>query len=254
MKQSSGERSPKQKRINRILWIASAIGAAVFGISFFWYKTKAGLGDFWGWNPTVEIVFQLVLFLSGWVTQGTLLTLFILKLVKRQQAKPFREFNRANKYRSLRNLALWIAAIPGLVLSPLLIGFSAATALAAAGAPAALMSLFYSVAGISFIAVMPSAMAMLALLVIAIVKATQKPIDPKSPTPVLLLAQIILAAMTTALPTLGFLRIWLTAFQDCQSNCFIFSDPIMIPLAIAYLALWLVQAIIGFGNRNKLTK
>jgi hypothetical protein len=245
---------PKQNRINKILWITSAIGAAVFGISLFWSRTKAGLGEFWGWNPTVEIVFQLVIFLSAWITQGTLVTLFILKLVRMSQDKPTREFNKANKYSSLRKLALWIAAIPGIVLSPLLIGFSAAPSLHAAGAPAALVSLFYSVAGMSFIALMPGALTMLALLVIAILKAGQKPIDPKSPTPVILLTQIILAAITTALPALGFLKIWLTPFQVCPSNCFIFSDPIMIPLAIAYLALWLVQAIIWIGNRNKLTR
>jgi hypothetical protein len=28
----------------------------------------------------------------------------------------------------------------------------------------------------------------------------------------------------------------------------------MVPLAIAYLALWLVQTIIWFRNRNKLTR
>jgi MFS family permease len=248
MMKSSGERLPKAKRINRILWITSAAGGAIFAISFFWYQTKSGLGEFWGWNPTIEIVFQLVMFLIAWVTQGSLLTLFILMFVKRYRAKPILELTKANKYRSLRKLSLWIAAIPGIVLSPLFVSLVGTTLFKNLG------MIFWSFAGFSFIGLAPGAMAMIALLVLAIIKARQKPIDPTSPTPNPQLAQIIIAAITAALPTAAFLIIWLNAFEECQTNCFIFNHPTKVPLAIAYLALWLVQTIIWFRNRNKLTR
>ena len=251
----SGERINKLKLINRILWITSAIGVAVFVIAFFWHQTKAGLGEFWGWSPSVEIVFQLVIFLSAWLTQCALLTLFILKLVKRYQTKPIQEFTKANKYRSLRKLSLWIAAIPGIVLSPFLITLTISPLIQSTGAePNILGQIFNYLAGLTFISLVPGAIAMLALLVLAIIKSSQKPVDPQSPTPKTPLAQIILAAITTAIPTIAFLSIWLNTFKECQTNCFIFNDPIMIPLAIAYLALWLAQAIIWLRNRNKLAK
>jgi hypothetical protein len=249
----SGERIIKLKRINKILWITSAIGAGVFVTAFSWHQTKAGLGEFWGWNPTVEIVFQLVIFLSAWLTQCALLTLFILNLVKRHQAKPIQEFTKANKYRSLRKLSLWIAAIPGLVLSPFLITLAISPLIQSTGTvPNILGQIFNYFAGLTFISLVPGAIAMLTLLVLAIIKANQKPIDPKSPTPNLPLTQILIAAITAAMPAIAFLSIWLNAFKECQTNCFIFNDPIMIPLAFAYVALWLAQAIIWLGNRNKL--
>ena len=239
---------PNAKRINRILWIASAVGATLFIISFFSYQTKAGLGSFWGWTPTVEAVFQLVMLLSAWIAQGSLLTLFILMLVKRYQAKPVLEFTKANKYRSIRNLSLWIAAIPGVVLSPLLITLAGTTLFKNLG------MLLWSFAGITFIALIPGAMTMLALLVFAIIKANQKPTDPESPTPKPQITQTLIAAITAALPTLAFLIIWLNAFEECVTNCFIFNHPTLVPLAIAYLALWLGQAIFWLRNRNKLAK
>jgi hypothetical protein len=255
MIKSSGERLPKAKRINRILWMTFAFGSLVFAISFFCYQSKAGLGEFWGWNPIAEIIFQLVMSLSAWITQGSLATLFILTLVKRHQAKPVQEFNKANKYRSLRKLSLWIAAIPGLVLSPLLITLAGSLFLQSTSPePNILGSILYSFAGVTFIGLIPGAMSMITLLVFAIIKANQKPIDPTSPTPNPQLAQIIIAGITTALPTAAFLITWLNTFEECQTNCFIFNHPMMVPLAIAYLALWLVQAIIWFRNRNKLAK
>ena len=251
----SGERMIRPKRINRILWITFSVSAAVLVIAFFWHQSKAGLGEFWGWNPTVEIVFQLVIFLSGWLAQGAWLTLLIMWFVKRHQAKPILEFTKTNKYRSIRTLSLWIAAIPGLLLSPLLITLTISPLIQSTGTePNILGQIFNYFAGITLIGLLPGAMAMFALLVLAIIKATQKPTDPQSPTPKTPIAQIILAAVTTAIPTYAFLSIWLNAFKECQTNCFIFNDPIMIPLAIAYLALWLAQAIIWLRNRNKLAK
>ena len=248
MTTSSGELLPKAKRINRILWIASAVSGAIFAIAFFWYQTKAGLGEFWGWSPAVEAVFQLAMLLSALIAQGSLLTLFILMLVKRYESKPFLEFTKANKYRSIRKLSLWIAAIPGIVLSPLLIMLAGTTLFKNVG------MIFWSFGGITLFALLPGAMAMLTLLVLALIKASQKPVDPQSPTPKPPLIQIILAAITTAMPTIAFASIWLNAFKECQTNCFIFNHPTMVPLAIAYLALWLAQAIIWLGNRNKLAK
>jgi MFS family permease len=242
----SGERIIKLKRINRILWIASSVGGAIFAIAFFWYQTKAGLGEFWGWSPAVEAVFQLVMLLSALIAQGSLLTLIILMLVNRYEAKPALEFTKANKYRSILKLSLWIAAIPGIVLSPLLITLAGTTLFKNLG------MILWSFAGFSFIGLIPGAMAMLALLVFAIIKANQKPTDPGSPSPTLPLTQIFIAAITAAIPAIAFLVIWLNAFDECETNCFIFNEPILIPLAITYLALWLVQAIIWLGNRNKL--
>jgi hypothetical protein len=169
-------------------------------------------------------------------------------LVKRYEAKPALEFTKANKYRSIRKLSLWIAAIPGIVLSPLLIMLVGTTLFKNVGL------IFWSFGGITFFALLPGAMAMLTLLVFAIIKANQKPTDPGSPSPTLPLTQIIIAAITAAIPTIAFLIVWLNAFEECETNCFIFSHPTMIPLAFAYVALWLVQAIIWLGNRNKLAK
>ena len=245
---SSGERLPKANRVTRLLWIAAIVSVAVYTLTYLWYQSKAGLGEFWGWNPTVEIVFQLILTLSAITAQGALLTLLILKLVKRYEAKPALEFTKANKYRSILKLSLWIAAIPGIVLSPLLIMLVGTTLFKNVG------MIFWSFGGITLFALLPGAMAMLTLLVFAIFKANQKPTDPGSPTPKPPLIQIILAAITTAMPTIAFASIWLNAFKECETNCFIFNDPIMIPLAVAYLALWLLQAIIWLRNRNKLAK
>ena len=242
-------------RLKKIFWITAIASSALFVISLLWHQSKAGLREFWGWNPTVEIVFQLVLFLSAWLAQGSWLTLLIMWFVKRHQAKPILEFTKANKYRSIRKFSLWIAAIPGLVLSPLFITLSISPLIQSTGTEPNILGQFFNYfAGITLIGLLPGAMAMFALLVLAIIKASQKPTDPQSPTPKTPLAQIILAAITTAIPTYAFLSIWLNAFKECQTNCFIFNDPIMIPLAIAYLALWLPQAIIWLGNRNKLAK
>jgi hypothetical protein len=119
MMKSSGERLPKAKRVTRLLWIAAIASASVYALTYLWYQSKADLGEFWGWNPTVEIVFQLILTLSAIIARGTLLTLLILKLVKMSQARPIIEFNKANKYTQIRKLSLWIAGIPGLLLLPM---------------------------------------------------------------------------------------------------------------------------------------
>jgi hypothetical protein len=143
-----------------------------------------------------------------------------------------------------------IAGIPGMVLTPLLIAM-----------PMGLLPRSHFINSFQSLLVMltmgslvPGILAMIALLIVATITAFQKPLDPEAPSPKPQLTQIALAATATAMPTIGLLLIWVNASKDCQANCFIFSDPIMIPLAVAYLTFWLVQAIIWFGNRNKLTK
>lgn len=250
MMKSSGERLPKAKRVTRLLWIAAIASASVYALTYLWYQSKADLGEFWGWNPTVEIVFQLILTLSAIIARGTLLTLLILKLVKMSQARPIIEFNKANKYTQIRKLSLWIAGIPGLVLLPMFLALLMSPASNTTDSLIRTISNFIGLIALGTL--LPGIGTMFALLVIAFVKAGQKPIDPMSPIPIAQLTQITLAAITAAMPTIAFLTIWLNAFEECETNCFIFNDPIMIPLAVAYLALWLAQAIIWLGNRNKL--
>ena len=239
-------------RLKKILWTTAISSSAIFGLSLLWYQSKAGLGAFWGWNPTIEALLQLFLTLSGAAANGALVYLVVLKFVKTIEAKPIQEFNKTNKYRSLRKMSLWIAGIPGLVLTPMLIIFALAPK--SGSGNEILLAISNFIGMISFGTLIPGAFTMFTLLVLAIVKSRQKPTDPQSPTPKTPLAQIILAAITTAIPTYAFLSIWLNAFKECQTNCFIFNDPIMIPLAIGYLILWLAQAIIWLGNRNKLAK
>lgn len=239
-------------KLKKILWITAITSSAIFGLSLIWYQRRNGLGLPLAWNPTLEALLQLFLTLSGTAANGALVYLIVLKFVKTFEAKPVQEFNKTNKYRSLRKMSLWIAAIPGLVLSPMLITFALAPK--SGSDNEILLTISNFIGMISLGTLIPGALTMFSLLVLAIVKSRQKPTDSQSPTPKLLLNQILLAAITTAMPTIAFASIWLNTFKECQTNCFIFNDPIMIPLAIAYLALWLAQAIIWLGNRNKLAK
>jgi hypothetical protein len=251
----SGELMAKRSRINFIFWFTAIISSAVFVLAWVTYNYAHAGGEptsfalyHFAWDN--QVLLEWVMTISGPIATATVITAIALEVQRRSKPKASEPFTKQNKFNQLKRLALVIAGIPGMVLTPLLIAM-----------PLGLVprsNFINSFQGLLVMLTMgslvPGILAMIALLIVATITAFQKPIDPESPSPKPQLTQISLAAAATAMPTIGLLLIWVNASKDCQVNCFIFGDPILIPLAIAYLTLWLVQAIIWFGNRNKLTK
>ena len=198
------------------------------------------------------ILLQLTVTISSVVASFTLIYLLVLKIQKIRNNRPVLEFTKENKYRRILTQSLWLAAIPGIVLLPFVI----AGLLSLVGGyelpfVGSLITLLTILTGSTLI---PGATGMFALLVIAIITSTNKPTDPKSPTPKTLLAQIVLTALTAAMPAIAFITIFVTSFEECEDACTIVDNPIVPTAGYLYLALWTAQAVIWLRNRNKLAK
>ena len=163
--------------------------------------------------------------------------------------KPTTEFTKDHKYSLIRRYSLVVAAIPGLVLLPTLIGM----AVYATGLPSGIKNAITGpLAIIGMFSIMPGMLAMAAFVILAIITAFQKPTNPGAPNPKTKLIQIITAAVAAAMPTIAFLDIFRNAFKECVSNCFIFNAPAVTPTGIAYASLWIFLATIWL--RTKKTK
>jgi hypothetical protein len=190
--------------------------------------------------------------ISSIVVSFALVYLLVLKIQKIRNARPILEFTKENKYRRILTQSLWLSAIPGLVLLPFVI--AALIPLTGGYADPIIGSVTTLLTILTGSTLMPGAGGMFALLIIAIITATKKPTDPDSPTPKTLLAQIVLAAITAAMPTIAFITILLTSFEECEDACTIVDNPIVPTAGYLYLALWAIQTVIWFRNRNKLAK
>jgi hypothetical protein len=158
-----------------------------------------------------------------------------------------RAFTKVNKYVQLRGFALLIAGLPGAVLLP----FGLADLLTIALPTSDVLNMittpltFFSIASL-----MPAALGMFGLFMVAIATAFKKPINPESPRPKPHLLQIYLSVLAAAMPTTAFIIIQRQVFAECETNCFIFSDPAMVPLGIAYVLIWIALTTIWLRNRK----
>ena len=144
---------------------------------------------------------------------------------------------KLEKYKTMRKLTLWVAAIPGIVVLPFLL------AMAVEKTPLTAITPFLAIFTIS--SLIPGGMGMITLASIATIKAIRTPLDPDSPTPKKELIQIWLASLAAAMPTIAFLSIFTNAFKcDTQVCTPMFQEPLSQTLGAAYLAIWLVQGII----------
>jgi hypothetical protein len=243
-------------KLNKWLWALAISSISIFLISFTAenYSRAGGEPYFplyvFVWQNL--ILLQLTVTISSIVASFSLVYLLVLKIQKIRNTRPVREFTKENKYRRILTQSLWLAAIPGLVLLPFVIG-GLLTLLGGYSNPI-IGSIINLSAMLTGGTLLPGAGGMFALLVLAIITATQKPTDPDSPPPKTLLAQIVLAAITAAMPAIAFITIFLTSFEECEDSCTIVDNPIVPAAGYLYLALWVVQTTIWLRNRNKLAK
>ena len=242
----------QSKTATRFLWLITIFCGVVFALSSLGLKYKKIGGE--PYFPLYHFVhdysdaLQLAAFLSAAIGSSTLLTLIILAIVNRQKPKPFQEFNQRLKFNRIRKLSLFVAAIPGFVLTPLFL----ALGLYAIGFHDQLAGLILNpLTMVTFASLMPGAIIMVTLVVFAVITAFRKPTDPTTPAPKPHRIQIALAVVTSAMPVIAFVAIFLTAFDECIQNCFIFSSPVVQTAGAIYLALWITQGIIWLSNRAK---
>lgn len=245
----------QSKATTRVLWLTTLISGFVFAISFFGlqYKKVGGEPNFalYHFVHDFSIALEFALTISGAIGSSAVITLIVLAIVQRRKPKPVQEFNQLNKFKRIRKFSLLIAAFPGFVLAP----FFLALALYAIGFRDQLTGLITgALTIITMSSIMPGIGVMITFLVFAIITATKKPIDPQTPIPKAQLTQIVLAAITSAMPAIAFVAIFLSAFDECVNNCFIFSSPVAQTAGALYIFLWLAQAAIWLVNRNKLSE
>lgn len=243
-------------KLNKRLWIAAIASITIFILAFTAENySRAGGEPYFPLYVFVRqnlILLQFTVTISSVVASLALIYLLVLKIQKIRNVKPILEFTKENKYRRILTQSLWLSAIPGLVLLPFVIaGLITLTGGYADPIIGSVITLLTILTGSTL---MPGAGGMFALLIIAIITATKKPTDPDSPTPKTLLARIVLAAITTAMPTIAFITIFLTSFEECEDACTIVDNPIVPTAGFLYLALWLTQALIWLrGRSSKIT-
>lgn len=103
---------------------------------------------------------------------------------------------------------------------------------------------------IALTSIFPSAIAMITLLVIALTTLFKKTIDPESSRPKPHLLQIFLAVITAAMPATAMIIIWAQLFQECETSCSIFSDPIVTIAMIGYFAMWIALATVWIRSKQ----
>lgn len=158
-------------------------------------------------------------------------------------------FTKERKFTLMRRYSLLVAGIPGMVLAPFLLGW----AITSTALPTELKNAITNPMAIfTGLTIMPGIFAMLALVILAIVTATQKPTDPDSPTPKTKRLQIILGASAALMPTIAFLDIFRYSFRECGylRSCTIFDAPTVAPTAMVYAAIWIALAIIWLRNKS----
>ena len=243
-------------KLNKRLWIAAIASITIFFIAFTAENySRAGGEPYFPLYVFVRqnlILLQLTVTISSVAASFALVYLLVLKIQKIRNTRPILEFTKENKYRRILTQSLWLSAIPGLVLLPFVIaGLITLTGGYADPIIGSIITLLTILTGSTLL---PGAGGMTALLIIAIITATQKPTDPDSPPPKTLLTQIVLAAITAAMPAIAFITIFLTSFEECEDSCTIVDNPIVPAAGYLYLALWVVQTAIWLRNRNKLAK
>ena len=158
-------------------------------------------------------------------------------------------FTKERKFTLIRRYSLLIAGIPGMVLAPFLLGW----VISATNLPHDLkIAITNPLAIFTGLALMPGMFAMLALVILAIVTATQKPTDPASPAPKTKQFQIILGASAALMPTIAFLDIFRYSFRECgeQASCFIFNAPTGPATGIAYAVIWITLGIVWIKSKQ----
>jgi hypothetical protein len=194
----------------------------------------------------LEIPVQILLTFSSIAALAAFITLGFLGVQSKIPSTV--EFSKFYKFIRMRRLALLIAGIPGIALSP----FAIAAIISFLPASNLRNETISALAIVSMSIIVPGMMAMIAFLVMAITTAFMKPIDPAADRPKPHLLQIWLAAVTAALPAVAMLTIWLNAFRpQCDTGvCSNFDDPIVPINGVLYVVMWLVLATIWLRSKR----
>jgi hypothetical protein len=161
------------------------------------------------------------------------------------------EFSKLYKFIRLRRYALIIAAIPGLVLTPLTIAGIIGWITPVSSGRNELLGLL---AILSLSTLMPGVMAMIALLVLALVTAFRKPIDPDTARPKPHLLQIFLGAVNTLPLTLAFITIEGDLYNPKCNNvfCTAIENPMVLVYGALYIVMWVVLGTIWLRSKRNL--
>lgn len=194
----------------------------------------------------LEIPAQIVLTISSITALASYLTLGFLGIQRKIPRTV--EFSKSNKFIRMRRLALLIAGIPGIVLSPMVIG-AIIGLLPASNFGNQIISVLVI---LTMSTIFPGMMVMIAFLVMAITAAFMKPTDPEADRPKPHLLQIWLAVVTAAMPTIALFTIWFNLFRPkCETDvCSIFDNPIVPTTGVLYVVFWLVLATIWFISKK----
>lgn len=153
-------------------------------------------------------------------------------------------FSKNYKFNQMRRLALIIAGLPGLVLVP----FALAALISLIGPVANPVAGIFVIFAIQCI--FPSAIAMIALLVIALVTLFKKPIDAESSRPKPHLLQIWLAVIAAAMPATAMIVIWSNLFKECETSCSIFDEPVVTVALVGYFVMWAALGAVWLQSKR----
>jgi hypothetical protein len=192
---------------------------------------------------------QILMFVGATVALASYIALGIFGLERKIPRTT--EFSKLYKFIRLRRYALIIAAIPGLVLTPLTIAGIIGWITPVSSGRNELLGLL---AILSLSTLMPGVMAMIALLVLALVTAFRKPIDPDTDRPKPHLFQIFLGAVTTLPLTLAFITIESDLYNPKCNNvfCTAIENPLVLVYGTLYIVMWVVLGTIWLRNKRKL--
>jgi hypothetical protein len=154
------------------------------------------------------------------------------------------EFSKNYKFNLMRRLALIIAGLPGLVLVP----FAVAAFISLIGPVTNTAAGILTVIAVT--SIFPSAIAMITLLVIALITLFKKTIDPESSRPKPHVLQIFLAVITAAMPATAMIMIWSQLFQECETSCNIFSDPIVTIALTGFFSMWIALGTVWIRSKQ----
>lgn len=194
----------------------------------------------------LEIPAQILLTLSSIAALAAYIALGFLRVQRKIPSSV--EFSKFYKFIRMRRLALLIAGIPGIVLTPIAIA-AIIGLLPASNFGNDIISVL---AILTMSTIIPGMMAMIAFLVMAMTTAFMKPIDPDADRPKPHLLQIWLSAATAALPAIAMVTIWFNAFRpECDTGvCSIFDNPIVPINGVLYVIMWLVLATIWLRSKK----
>ncbi|MEY4275539.1 MAG: hypothetical protein RIS26_2 [Actinomycetota bacterium] len=226
------------KRVSLNTAIVSTIFASMAG--FLVFITPNGGERFPGYDllRALELPAKITLVIAALLMLVSYATVGLTAAAKNQEP-----LTKQLKYSQLRKLSLAIAAIPGIVLTPMILA-----AFVGELTPT-LFTLFSALTALTVLLVLPGGALMVGLFIRAVIIA-KRPALKEVETTKTDKVQIALGVIAAALPFLGFLDFTLNHNQPCDISCPPFDATFIYICLALYAVAWLIIAIFWFKGRK----